>query len=340
MRPDPGLYAVQRDDPGVQKTLWATSNVFMESRLIGGEMLVERLMIGLLAGGHLLVEGAPGLAKTRAVKLLSQGLHAPFARIQCTPDLMPADLTGSSIFRPTRARSNTCPGRSSIRSSSSTRSTGRRRRCNLPCSKPWPSTRSRRPASPTRLPDPFHGGGDAEPDRARRHVPAAGGAARPLHAEGRGVACRTPPWNGASSIWSRARRTARPAPDASLPINADRDRRGSHGGDGDVPVAGRQGLHRSPGDGGRATPQTHAEIAGKVEHPASPRGTLALAMAAKAKAYLVRPRPCRARGRGRSRRRHPVAPHDPHVAGAGRRQHVAPRDRRVPRSHPRGLRGA
>ena len=68
--------------------------------LIGLSPLVERLLVGLLAGGHLLIEGAPGLAKTRAVKRLSDGLEASFARIQCTPDLMPADLTGTPVFRP------------------------------------------------------------------------------------------------------------------------------------------------------------------------------------------------------------------------------------------------
>ena len=74
----------------------------LESGLAGGEVLAGRLLTGLLAGGHLLVEGAPGLAKTRAVKLLAQGLGAPFARIQCTPDLMPADLTGTSVWRQDR----------------------------------------------------------------------------------------------------------------------------------------------------------------------------------------------------------------------------------------------
>ncbi|WP_413203701.1 AAA family ATPase [Rhodospirillum sp. A1_3_36] len=72
----------------------------MTDGLIGHETLVESLMIGLLAGGHLLVEGPPGLAKTRAVKRLASGLDVGFARIQCTPDLMPGDLTGTQIFRP------------------------------------------------------------------------------------------------------------------------------------------------------------------------------------------------------------------------------------------------
>ncbi|WP_425406749.1 AAA family ATPase [Hwanghaeella sp.] len=68
--------------------------------LIGYEGMVERLAIGLLTGGHLLIEGPPGLAKTRAVKRLASGLEGSFARIQCTPDLMPADVTGTQVFRP------------------------------------------------------------------------------------------------------------------------------------------------------------------------------------------------------------------------------------------------
>jgi MoxR-like ATPase len=72
----------------------------VESGLIGSAQLVERLLIGLLTGGHLLIEGSPGLAKTRAVKLLAESVDASFGRIQCTPDLMPADLTGTPVFRP------------------------------------------------------------------------------------------------------------------------------------------------------------------------------------------------------------------------------------------------
>ncbi len=72
----------------------------IEARLIGRTTLVERLLIGLLTGGHLLVEGVPGLAKTRAVRLLAAGIDTSFARIQCTPDLMPSDLTGTPVFRP------------------------------------------------------------------------------------------------------------------------------------------------------------------------------------------------------------------------------------------------
>ncbi|MEE4244997.1 MAG: AAA family ATPase, partial [Kangiellaceae bacterium] len=73
---------------------------FLEQRIIGQEALVEKIIIALLADGHLLVEGAPGLAKTRAIKELARGVEADFHRVQFTPDLLPADLTGTDIFRP------------------------------------------------------------------------------------------------------------------------------------------------------------------------------------------------------------------------------------------------
>lgn len=70
------------------------------SEIIGQDVLVERMLIGLLADGHILVEGAPGLAKTRAINVLSQGIEGDFHRVQFTPDLLPADLTGTEIYRP------------------------------------------------------------------------------------------------------------------------------------------------------------------------------------------------------------------------------------------------
>ncbi len=68
--------------------------------ILGQRTLTDRLLIALLADGHLLVEGAPGLAKTTAVKQLAAGLEGDFHRIQFTPDLLPADLTGTEIYRP------------------------------------------------------------------------------------------------------------------------------------------------------------------------------------------------------------------------------------------------
>ena len=82
------------------KTALQTLKNHISQQIIGQETLVDRLLIALLADGHLLVEGAPGLAKTRAIKVLSEGIEGDFHRIQFTPDLLPADLTGTDIFRP------------------------------------------------------------------------------------------------------------------------------------------------------------------------------------------------------------------------------------------------
>ena len=68
--------------------------------IIGQERLMERLVMALLCHGHLLVEGAPGLAKTTAIKVLAERIEGDFHRIQFTPDLLPADLTGTEIYRP------------------------------------------------------------------------------------------------------------------------------------------------------------------------------------------------------------------------------------------------
>jgi MoxR-like ATPase len=73
---------------------------YISRQIIGQEILINRLLLALLADGHLLVEGAPGLAKTRAIKVLGEGIQGDFHRIQFTPDLLPADLTGTEIYRP------------------------------------------------------------------------------------------------------------------------------------------------------------------------------------------------------------------------------------------------
>jgi len=73
---------------------------YLDTHIIGQEHLTQRLLLALLADGHLLVEGAPGLAKTKAIKTLADGIEADFQRIQFTPDLLPADITGSDIYRP------------------------------------------------------------------------------------------------------------------------------------------------------------------------------------------------------------------------------------------------
>ncbi|MBL0711183.1 MAG: MoxR family ATPase [Colwellia sp.] len=79
---------------------FSTLKQHLSQQIIGQPAFVEGLLIALLANGHLIVEGPPGLAKTRAVNALANGLEADFHRIQFTPDLLPADLTGTDIFRP------------------------------------------------------------------------------------------------------------------------------------------------------------------------------------------------------------------------------------------------
>ncbi|WP_394171429.1 AAA family ATPase [Saccharospirillum alexandrii] len=82
----------------------------LQHRILGQPELVESLLLALLADGHLLVEGAPGLAKTTAIKALAEGVHGAFSRVQFTPDLMPSDITGAEIYRADEHRFEFQPG--------------------------------------------------------------------------------------------------------------------------------------------------------------------------------------------------------------------------------------
>src|SRR5438270_1423841 len=82
----------------------------IENWVVGQRTLLERRVIVLLASGHVLIEGVPGLAKTRAVRALARALDLPFRRIQFTPDLLPADLTGTQIYRPATGTFDVRPG--------------------------------------------------------------------------------------------------------------------------------------------------------------------------------------------------------------------------------------
>ena len=95
MRPPPEASTAQRAFSRLRDSL--------RTRIIGQNALVDRLLIALLADGHLLVEGAPGLAKTTAVKEIAAHIAGDFHRVQFTPDLLPADLTGTEIYRPETA---------------------------------------------------------------------------------------------------------------------------------------------------------------------------------------------------------------------------------------------
>ncbi len=82
----------------------------MDKVIVGQRYMLERMLIGLLSNGHILIEGVPGLAKTMAVTVLSRAISADFKRIQFTPDLLPADLTGTQIYRPSDGEFQTRKG--------------------------------------------------------------------------------------------------------------------------------------------------------------------------------------------------------------------------------------
>ena len=83
---------------------------YMETKIIGQEDLVKKLIITLLADGHALVEGAPGLAKTKAIKTLARSINAAYNRIQFTPDLLPSDIIGSEIYLAAKGEFEFRPG--------------------------------------------------------------------------------------------------------------------------------------------------------------------------------------------------------------------------------------
>jgi MoxR-like ATPase len=96
--------AVRREDPrdALEEALHEIKRV-----IVGQDAMLERLLVALLAGGHVLLEGVPGLAKTLTVKTLAQVLGGSFTRIQFTPDLVPADLVGTRVYRPDTGRFET-----------------------------------------------------------------------------------------------------------------------------------------------------------------------------------------------------------------------------------------
>jgi MoxR-like ATPase len=92
--------AASNNKPTPEQLAMTQLQTHVQQHIVGQDRLINRLLVTLLADGHLLVEGAPGLAKTLAIKTLSDGIEAEFHRVQFTPDLLPADLTGTDIYRP------------------------------------------------------------------------------------------------------------------------------------------------------------------------------------------------------------------------------------------------
>ena len=96
------LAGIRQINSQVEKEALFLNDLLSEIRktIVGQDALVERVLVGLLADGHILLEGVPGLAKTLLVKTLAQAIHAHFARLQFTPDLLPADLIGTQVYNP------------------------------------------------------------------------------------------------------------------------------------------------------------------------------------------------------------------------------------------------
>ena len=179
--------------------------------IVGQADLVRQTLICLLAGGHALLEGVPGLGKTLLVRTIADVVACSFNRIQFTPDLMPADIIGTNILveeggsRVFRFQQ----GPSSPTSCSPTRSTGRRPRRSRRCSRRCRSTRSRWPGRAIELDEPFFVLATQNPLEMEGTYPAARGTARPLHVQGpRPVPERGRTWR---SSWSG--RPARTGPE-------------------------------------------------------------------------------------------------------------------------------
>ena len=166
-------------DASLEQVLYQVKRV-----IVGQDTLLERMVVALLARGHLLVEGVPGLAKTMAVKTLAQAIGGEFQRIQFTPDLVPADIVGTRIFNqklgefqvslgPVFANLvladeiNRAPGEGAERAArGDAGAAGHDRPRDASAARSLPRD------------------GDAEPDRVGGDLPAAGGPGRPVHAQG------------------------------------------------------------------------------------------------------------------------------------------------------------
>ena len=162
--------------------------------IVGQDEVIEQLLISLFSRGHCLLEGVPGLAKTLLISTLARSLNLSFSRIQFTPDLMPADITGTDIIEENRST-----GQREMRflegPSVLARDSGRRNQSYPPKTQAaLLEAMQERQVTVGRirhqLTDPFFVSGNPKPDRAGRHLSLARSAARPFHVQGAGGAIR------------------------------------------------------------------------------------------------------------------------------------------------------
>jgi MoxR-like ATPase len=141
--------------------------------VVGQDHFLERVLVAILAQGHLLVEGVPGLAKTLTVKTLARTIRGSFKRIQFTPDLVPADLVGTRIYNQKTGEFNTSLGpvfANLLLADEINRAPAKVQSALLEVMQEYQVTIA---GDTHRVPAPFPGDGDPEPDRDRRHLPAA-----------------------------------------------------------------------------------------------------------------------------------------------------------------------
>ena len=153
--PEADLAAVERLTGACRRLLAECGKV-----IVGQQEVLEQVLLAILARGHCLLVGVPGLAKTLMIRTLADALNLTFSRIQFTPDLMPSDITGTEVMQEDRSDrpagvSSSCTARSSPTSFWPTKSTARRRRRRRPCSKRCRNGRSPSAARGTSLPEPF-----------------------------------------------------------------------------------------------------------------------------------------------------------------------------------------
>ena len=154
--------------------------------IVGQRTMVERLLIGLLADGHVLMEGVPGLAKTLTVRTLADAIDTKFRRLQFTPDLLPADLIGTLIYDPKDQEFKTKQGpifANIILADEINRSPAKVQSALLEAMQEHTVTIGERSYP---LPSTLPRARDSEPDRAGGHVSAPRSPGRPLHAQARG----------------------------------------------------------------------------------------------------------------------------------------------------------
>ena len=211
-------------------------------RIVGQDAMVERLLVGMLTGGHILLEGVPGLAKTLAVRTLSEIIHASFSRIQFTPDLLPADLIGTMVFDQKTQEFHVKKGplfAQIILADEINRAPAKVQAALLEAMQEHQVTIG---GNTYPLEEPFLVLATQNPIENEGHLSAAGGPARPFHAQGPGGVSQ--PGRGEGGAPPDERRAGDPggagARAAGHPRRADRHCRALHGPEG-------RGLHRGSG---------------------------------------------------------------------------------------------